>query len=253
MKRTVREGTRIRTARGIGAIALAILLLPSAGAPETVTDAAVLNEAERVLRGALGAAGDVEIEWTGAARLDGVEGKDLTIRAKPTRPITTYGPVVLSVEFLDGDRVLERRVVSARVRVWRDVVVTDRRLDRHETVDSGDLRLERREIRTVADDVFGAATALEGMRTRRMLGDGVIVKRDDVEPVPLVRRGERVMLTVSYGGITVSAVAKALDDGVSGDVIRVKNERSGRRLYGVVVAEGLVRVDGEARPGGIKG
>lgn len=240
----------MRTARGIGAIALAFLLLPAAAPAEVVTEESVRNAAERALRKAFGGAGDLEIEWSGAARLTDLEGKEYTIRAAPTRRPDTYGPVILSVEFLEGDRLVEKRIVSARVRVWREVLVTERRLGRHEAIGDGDVRLERREIRTIADEVFGSAGVLEGMRTRRILGEGEIVQTDDVELIPLVRRGEKVMLTVTYGGITVSAMAKALDDGVRGETVRVKNERSGRRLYGVVVAEGLVRVDGDGRPGG---
>lgn len=61
----------------------------------------------------------------------------------------------------------------------------------------------------------------------------------------LVRRGQKVVARVEMTGITVTLSATALEDGVLGRAVLVKNERSGKRLRGTVVAVGAVRIDPE--------
>jgi len=76
-----------------------------------------------------------------------------------------------------------------------------------------------------------------------MVAEGEILAQDDIEEIPLIERGDKILVMVRLGGITVSATAVALEDGMKGQVIGVKNDRSGKRLQGVVVASGVVCVD----------
>lgn len=66
----------------------------------------------------------------------------------------------------------------------------------------------------------------------------------------LVHRGDRVEARLHMSGISVTLIAMALDDGCAGQTVLVKNERSGKRLRGTVIAPGVVQVQTTGATGG---
>jgi flagella basal body P-ring formation protein FlgA len=53
-----------------------------------------------------------------------------------------------------------------------------------------------------------------------------------------------VSLVYIEGGLSISAVGMALQDGAAGDFVKVRNDDSGVTVTGVVQADGAVRVSG---------
>ena len=64
-------------------------------------------------------------------------------------------------------------------------------------------------------------------------------------PAPVVRRGDRVPVTIEGDGFRVSVEALAEAAGGPGDRIPLRNSRSGRRFSGRVLADGTIRPDAE--------
>ena len=58
----------------------------------------------------------------------------------------------------------------------------------------------------------------------------------------MIRKGDRVILEARRGGLVVQAEGLAKAAGKSGEMIPVKNRKSGREVLGTVLAEGLVEV-----------
>ncbi len=237
--------THTTLAAGLTLSVLASVLAAATGLlwAEEVTVAAAKAAAEDCVRGACLEQGEVVLEWEEFPALDGLEGQDLEIRPRLMRRPDARGPLPISIEFWrDGERV-DRRAASARVGVYRDVLVATRRLDRNTAVEQDAVSVERRDVRTLGHRGLASLEEAIGKRTRRLVPEGEILTAADLEEVPLIERGDRVLVTVHLGGITVSATAVALEDGFEGQVIDVKNDRSGKRFQGTVVAGGLVRVD----------
>jgi flagella basal body P-ring formation protein FlgA len=59
---------------------------------------------------------------------------------------------------------------------------------------------------------------------------------------PIVRKGDRVMIEVRQGGLLVQTVGLAKATGKLGDTIPVKNQNSGREVFGRIMGSGLVEV-----------
>ena len=60
----------------------------------------------------------------------------------------------------------------------------------------------------------------------------------------LVVNGAQVKLVYIDGGLSISAVGMALQDGAAGDSVKVRNDDSGVTVTGVVQPDGAVRVSG---------
>jgi flagella basal body P-ring formation protein FlgA len=58
----------------------------------------------------------------------------------------------------------------------------------------------------------------------------------------LIERGQEVTLVSGLAGVQVRMQGKALASGAAGDRILVANERSGRRLEGIVGRDGTVTI-----------
>jgi flagella basal body P-ring formation protein FlgA len=153
------------------------------------------------------------------------------------------GTVPFKVTLFLSDGTTREVTATARVRIYDTVAVSSSRIQRHEILGSNDIRLERREITHLADACFSDPLELVGQRTKRLTGIGKIFTASDVEPDPLIKRGSGVMVCVAIGSVTVSSKAKALEDGGLGDVIKVQDLGTRKRLTGIVAGERLVLLD----------
>lgn len=240
-----RGGTDRKLWRQIGAVlALAVAALSFAVLvrAETIDAGAFAAVAERCVRDTFGAGVEVEAQCGMVPALGALQGVDAELRPRVLGERRTSGPVLVSVEmWRDGVRLGERSV-TVQVRLYRPVLVALAPLARGAVLAPEQFRIERREVTAAGDATVPSAESVAGMRLRRPVTAGDTVLAGDLEPVPLVRRGDKVTATVGVGGITVTMSAIALEDGAAGAMVAVKNDRSGRRLQAVVVGPGVVRV-----------
>lgn len=170
--------------------------------------------------------------------------RDIGFELLSPRPV--IGTVPFKVTLFLDEGAAQSFAATARVRIYDTVAVSAQRLDRHKTLLSEDIRLERREVTYLADAYFTDPGSLVGKRIKRMTALGRILTESDVEEIPLIKRGSGVMVCVVIGPVTVSSKAKALEDGCLGDHITVQDVGTRKRLTGVVADERLVILDSSA-------
>jgi flagella basal body P-ring formation protein FlgA len=87
-------------------------------------------------------------------------------------------------------------------------------------------------------------SAVIGKMARRTLLPGGAIPLAAVDVPRLVVNGAQVNLLFVEGGLSISTVGMALQDGVAGDFVKVRNDDSGVTVTGVVQPDGAVRVSG---------
>jgi len=87
-------------------------------------------------------------------------------------------------------------------------------------------------------------SAVIGKMARRTLLPGTAIPLAGVDVPRLVVNGAQVDLVYIDGGLSISAVGMALQDGAAGDSVKVRNDDSGVTVTGVVQPDGAVRVSG---------
>lgn len=225
-------------------LALALAPAASEAGPGKPVAVRITDAVSGMLRGAVTAAYDsltIEVDPPRVA-VSAAEVAD--IRCEPYGTGAVAGSVPVRVVLLLRDGTTRVVTVSARVRLFDTVVVAARKLDRLEVLSPSDLRLEKREVTGLADAYFTCTGDLVAVRSTGVLLAGSVIERDDVETIPLVKRGSGVMVAVVVGGVTVTSKARALEDGGLGDTIRVQDVITGRRLAAVVRGGTLVVLDG---------
>jgi flagella basal body P-ring formation protein FlgA len=84
---------------------------------------------------------------------------------------------------------------------------------------------------------------VQNMELVRDLLPGVPLRTYDVKNAFMVKRGQEVLVSAgSAVGFVVTAKAEALQDGILGEVIRLKNQESGRSLSAEVTGPGSAKI-----------
>jgi flagella basal body P-ring formation protein FlgA len=103
-------------------------------------------------------------------------------------------------------------------------------------------------LRPVALDELGEAplasgALVNGVRLRRALAAGQVVGGQHVASAAMVLRGDRVRLLAAGRGIAVETSAYAQADGMLGQAIQVRPERSNETVSARVIAAGVVGIE----------
>ncbi|WP_421216278.1 flagellar basal body P-ring formation chaperone FlgA [Aeromonas enteropelogenes] len=112
-------------------------------------------------------------------------------------------------------------------------------------VAKGDLLTESQLVLAYLDqtlirgDYLSDTTALIGVRSKRELKPGQPVR---LSQVCVVCKGDQVTLTAENNHFEIKTMARALQDGSFGEIIRLVNIRSGKTVQGKVSAVGAVTV-----------
>lgn len=83
-----------------------------------------------------------------------------------------------------------------------------------------------------------------GMMAARTLLPGLSIPMSALRPPRVVRAGAAVSMIYIDGGLVITAAGDALQDGVVGQTVKLRNEDSGVTVTGRVRADGTVLVGG---------
>jgi flagella basal body P-ring formation protein FlgA len=123
-----------------------------------------------------------------------------------------------------------------------EVAVLNRSLRRGETIEAGDISVERRPRGSVPADAQKDATQFIGREARRALGAGSLVRQGDLIRPELVARGDLVTIVYQGPGLMLTLRGRATESGALGDTISVVNQQSKRVLQASVSGPGTVSV-----------
>ena len=148
----------------------------------------------------------------------------------------------VTVEALEGERLIARFAVRVRLHVVGEVLRVTRTIPKGALVTEEHLEVVREALGDVPRDALRELADAIGKRARRSLRVGQYLPEPAVETAPLVERGGVVELEVVRGSLRMRERGRALEDGAAGETVRLVNLRSGRQLVGEVKGEGRVRI-----------
>lgn len=229
--------SRSTTWRGDALAALALVLCagaPAAALDEAIVRAAIVSAVERQV----GTSAQVELrdlQLSGVSGLQGSVFASLPAEARAGQPVR----IVLKV-MKPGGQAARFGEATCVVDVALPASRTRRAVARGETLDAADVEQVMVDaagwpLRSVPTDVVGARVVVD-------LPEGQVIRAQMVVLAPVVRSGEPVTITVRSGGLEVQTRGVAAQAGRLGDVIRVVNPDSGRRMSARVVGPASVEV-----------
>jgi flagella basal body P-ring formation protein FlgA len=129
-----------------------------------------------------------------------------------------------------------------QARVWREVWVARSPQPRGRLLCETDLATERRDMLLLRDAFVGADLTNPALELAENLSSGSPLLVRSVRTRPVVRRGKVLEAVVQDGLMMITVKAEALEDGLPGQLIRVRNTKSRREFYAKVQNEQTVIV-----------
>ncbi|UUX50487.1 flagellar basal body P-ring formation chaperone FlgA [Nisaea acidiphila] len=137
-----------------------------------------------------------------------------------------------------------RAKVQGEVHAVIEVPVLNRHAAPGETIRESDISWTEMRARRSNHNTVTTVDQLVGMSVRRPIGAGRVIRRTDVKPVQLIRKGDVVTMVFRTSAMTLTLRGQALENGARRDSIRVKNLASGKTVIGSVTDAGIVSVAG---------
>jgi len=194
-------------------------------------------------------AGDVEpVESIRAAVLD-VVGEDAELTLDPALKMPRCGARLQARRASTGTVEVScpresgwRLYVPVKIRRHQSVLVLTRAISAGEVITADLLAQETRDATRIVGAPLTDPSAAIGQAARRALAAGSVLTAAHLRAPDAVRRGDQVILISRQGGIEVRMAGRALAAGGPGERISAENLSSRRRVQGVVMGDGEVRV-----------
>jgi flagella basal body P-ring formation protein FlgA len=132
--------------------------------------------------------------------------------------------------------------VSLSAKMSREVWISRAALRRGVLLADADLLRERRDVLTVRDALADFAVADPSVETSEYIAPNVPLLARSLKIKPAVRRGQSVEAMVVDGALEVSMKVEVLEDGIPGQMIRIRNPQTKRELRGKVQNEQTILV-----------
>ncbi len=162
------------------------------------------------------------------------------------RPLTAREPLGLFsaiVTISEGGQKLEQQQVRMKIRRFAEVLVATDRIGSREEINSDRVTTRRMDITTLAELPIFSHDQLAGYRAKRNIRRGKIITAAALELIPDVERGTEVTVIYSDGLCRITTSGIALQTGVAGDYIKVKNKGTKKVIIARVVDGTAVAID----------
>lgn len=132
--------------------------------------------------------------------------------------------------------------VNASVDEWDLVPVANRSVNRGSVIQAQDVVMARINLATIQGDVVRSGEDVIGLEANRDIPFGEVFRKDKLAIPPLVTAGSRVTMMYRNGIFEATASGIALESGIRGQGVRVRNEASKKVVTGEILESGLVGV-----------
>jgi flagella basal body P-ring formation protein FlgA len=136
----------------------------------------------------------------------------------------SLGQVMWDVVVRGGEAEKRKATISADARAWQEQVVVSKPLAFRQIIRADDLIQRRTLVSQLTDDPLLQMHQIVDQQASRELRPGMIMTSKMVDAVQLVRTGQFVTVTLEQGTVKIKMVTRALESGVYGQTIKVKNE-----------------------------
>ena len=225
-------------------------LIASGPAAETnqQTRALAEDELRQMLRTTLqtdyvGEKGELELRFMRPWRSLAVPNEPLTLKVLELPTLGVSPSFIVRFEIRTTNVSLGTWQMPAQARIFRDVWVAQSALTHGQLIAKADLKRERRDVLVLREACWEGTEAERAANELAVnLPAGAPLYTSSVRPRTLIRRGQLAEALLQDGALLVSLEVEVLEDGASGQTVRVRNPRSKTIFLGKVQNEQTILV-----------
>lgn len=165
-----------------------------------------------------------------------------TLKIVELPPAGISASFIVRFELTSGRERLAEFQTVLQARLWREILVARSTLRRGQLLANADVAPEKRDSFQFRDPLDPTARAEDGLEVSENVPAGSPLTARSVRQRPLVTRGRLLDAVVQDGALNISLKVEALEDGLAGQMVRVRNPISRRELSGKVMNEQTVLI-----------
>jgi flagella basal body P-ring formation protein FlgA len=168
---------------------------------------------------------------------------DIVLRVEPAGAQNFIGDMVFLVKSFKGGSLLRTESIRARIEVLRNVVTAARGMPAGTVLMESDLHTVRRWVRRTQPHALPSIEAASGKRLTVQVVSSAEILATMLKEITPVRKGKIVKMVYDKGPLKIVTVGMAEEDGIAGNIVRVKNITSNKIIYARVLSDSLVGIE----------
>lgn len=149
---------------------------------------------------------------------------------------------ILRFEMRAGRRLVGVWQVPVHARLWREVVIAETALQRGQLLSEVAVAHVRRDVLALRDPLFELPLAAEAYELAESVPTGATLTTRSLRLKPVVFRGQTVNAIMGDSAMTIALKVEVMEEGVPGQLVRVRNLQSRRELRGKVKDEQTIAI-----------
>jgi len=178
--------------------------------------------------------------WTGLRIADTV---DWGVRIESAFDPRANGRWYPLFELVADGRPIGKYRIPIHVSHVKKVWVIDQNIARGDLVSRPAIKAESRDIYAERGSLIDAKERLEGFEASRSLTRGRVLTWEDLEERPQVRKNSIVDVEYQNGALEIHMRGRAMEDGMHGDLVTIRNLESSREFVAQVNGESRVKFE----------
>jgi len=170
-----------------------------------------------------------------------IDPKQLTLR--PLTQKEPLGRYTVKAVLYDNGKEIESGQIRFEIHQFADVLVALERAGSRQILGAAEVEARKMDITNLRETPLVSVDALAGHRTKRNISPGQIITRESIEPIPDVEPGRDVTIVYVDGLCRITSKGTAMQQGMIGDYVKVKNKTSGKVIIARVVDAAAVAID----------
>ncbi len=132
---------------------------------------------------------------------------------------------------------------TASIRAYEDIVVLKQAVQRGDIITAQHLMLQNREISKLRNNFFTEINQVLNKQARKNFSSGKVLTAKNLTEANLIKRGQKITIAATSPSFEIQMSGLAMQNGIKGQRIAVKNENSQRIIQATVIKPGLVNVN----------
>ncbi len=157
--------------------------------------------------------------------------------------VSRGGAFAATLSFFQEGRLSGKTRVRARAEIHGFVVAVRNGLRRHQELGEKDVLLVKKDINLIPPDAITEVKEALGKRMTLSLNGQEILRQSMVEAIPLVKKGDRVLIIIDNERFKITTLGEVKEEGRRGEWVKLMNISSKKEVSGRVIDAHTVLVE----------
>jgi len=133
------------------------------------------------------------------------------------------------IEIFEKNNSVSQSLLVVKLKLFKNVFIASKNINKEKDISSEMFISKLEDISELNNNLVDKAKDILKYRSKVYIKEGTILTEELIEPIPIIKNGDNIILHAGRNGVDISIEVIARQEGCIGDIIRVSNSNS--KLY----------------------